>query len=106
MSEPSDRIPNQDSINSDINPTKSARVEEFKLNSGSVIDKVKELAKKGNVRKIIVKTDAGRSLIEIPLTVGVVGGVIGTITAPLLTVLGVVGIFAARLTIVVEKSIE
>jgi|GEM_PF-2732169 len=105
MSDPSDRIPEQSPIN-EVSPHNPPRVEEFKLSSGTVIDKVKELVKKGNVRKIIVKTDTGRSLVEIPLTVGVVGGVVGTITAPLFTVLGVVGVFAARLTIVVEKSIE
>lgn len=105
MSDPSDRIPDQSPIN-EVSPSDPARIEEFKLSSGTVIDKVKDLVKKGNVRKIIIKTDSGRSLIEIPLTVGVVGGVVGTITAPLFTVLGVVGVFAARLTIVVEKSIE
>ncbi|WP_299408905.1 DUF4342 domain-containing protein [Acaryochloris sp. IP29b_bin.148] len=104
MSEPSDRIPDQPPI--DVTPSDPARIEEFKLSSGSVIDKIKELVKKGNVRKIIIKTDAGRSLVEIPLTVGVGVGVVGTITVPLLTVLGVVGIFAARLTIVIEKSLE
>lgn len=105
MSEPSDRIPDQAPIN-EVSPSNPDRIEEFKLSSGSVIDKIKELVKKGNVRKIIIKTDAGRSLVEIPLTVGVGVGVVGTITAPLLTVLGVVGIFAARLTIVIEKSLE
>ncbi|NJM67861.1 MAG: DUF4342 domain-containing protein [Acaryochloris sp. RU_4_1] len=102
MSEPSDRTP----INTDVNSSSPIRVEEFKLSSSTVITKIKQLIQQGNVRKIIVKTDAGRSLVEIPLTVGVIGGVFGTITAPLLTVLGVVGIFAARLTIVVEKSVE
>lgn len=43
---------------------------------------------------------------EIPLSVGVGVGAVGIITAPLLTVLGVVGVFAARLTIVIEKSLE
>lgn len=105
MSEPSDHIPDQPPMK-DATPTNPARVEEFKLSSGSVIDKVKELVKKGNVRKIIIKTDAGRSLIEIPLSVGVGVGAVGIITAPLLTVLGVVGVFAARLTIVIEKSLE
>jgi len=105
MHDPSDRISNQTPMK-DATPTDPNRVEEFKLNSGSVIDKVKELVKKGNVRKIIIKTDSGRSLVEIPLSVGVGVGTVGMITAPLLTVLGVVGVFAARLTIVVEKSLE
>lgn len=100
MSEPSDRTETDNQANTPI------RIEEFKLSSSSVIDKVKQLLKQSNVRKIIIKSDDGRSLIEIPLTVGVVGGVVGAITVPLFTVLAVVGVFAARLTIVIEKSIE
>ena len=49
--------------------------EEFKVSGERLVDKVKELVREGNARKITVKNDDGHSLIEIPLTVGVVGSV-------------------------------
>lgn len=50
MSEPSDQVPMKDATPSD--PT---RVEEFKLSSGSVMDKVKELVKKAMSAKSSLK---------------------------------------------------
>ena len=68
----------------DARPT---RQEEFKLDGGKVLDKVKELLHAGNVRRIVLKNEEGRTLLEIPLTLGVVG-------AALLPVLAAVGALA------------
>lgn len=78
------------------------RTEEFRLEGGKVLDKVKEIIHAGNARRIILKSEEGRVYLEIPLTVGLIG-------AALLPVLAAVGALAAivtRMVIVVEKVRE
>lgn len=75
------------------------RTEEFKVDGGKVLDKVKEIIHAGNARRIVLKNEEGKTLMEIPLTWGVVG-------AALLPVFAAVGALAAlvtRMVIVVEK---
>jgi hypothetical protein len=75
------------------------RSEEFKLDGGKVVDKIKELIHQGNIRRIILKNEEGRTLIEIPLTLGVVGAAF----LPVLAAVGAIAALAASMTIVVEK---
>ncbi len=49
--------------------------------SGEIVDKIKELVKKGNVTKIVVKRGED-TLVNIPLNVGIVGGILGIAAAP------------------------
>ena len=49
------------------------RTEEIKIEGGKVLDKIKELIHQGNIRRIILKNEEGKTLIEIPLTLGLVG---------------------------------
>jgi hypothetical protein len=75
------------------------RTETFKLDGGKVLDTIKDLIHQGNIRRIILKNEEGKTLIEIPLTLGLVG-------AALLPVFAAVGALAAvvtRMVIVVEK---
>ncbi|MDZ4669862.1 MAG: DUF4342 domain-containing protein [Phototrophicales bacterium] len=52
--------------------------EEVEVAGNQVMGKVQELIQKGNVRRLIVKSQEGRVLLDTPLTVGVgVGGVVG-----------------------------
>jgi hypothetical protein len=75
------------------------RYEEFRLNGGEILNKVKEIIHEGNVRRIILKDEQGKTFMEIPLTVGVVGAII----APILAAVGAVAALASNLTIIVEK---
>lgn len=75
------------------------RREEFKLDGGKVVDKIKELIHEGNIRRIILKNEEGKTLIEIPLTLGVVGAAF----LPVLAAVGAIAALAASMTIVVEK---
>lgn len=83
-----------------------ANVEEFSINGDALVAKVKELIHQGNIRRIILKNEEGGTLIEIPLTVGVVGGVISAALFPVLAAVGVIGAMVAHLTIVIEKREE
>lgn len=75
---------------------------EVKVMGENLIGKVKDLVRQGNIRRLIIKNDAGRTLVEIPLTLGVVGAVV----APVWAALGAIAALAADLTIVVEKVEE
>ena len=64
---------------------------EERVNGEEILTKVKELIREGNIRNIIIKNDDGKTLINVPLTVGVVG----TVIAPQLAAIGAI---AALLT--------
>jgi len=76
------------------------RTEEFKLEGGKVLDKIKDLIHQGNIRRIILKNEAGKTLIEIPLTLGVVGAAL----LPVFAAVGALAAVATRMVIVVEKT--
>jgi len=76
--------------------------EEFKVRGKELVDKVGQLIREGNVRRIIVKDDKGNTFIEIPLTVATVGAV----AAPVLAGLGAIAALIANFTIGVEKIHE
>jgi Domain of unknown function (DUF4342) len=78
-------------------------VEEFTIHGDALVAKIKELIHQGNIRRIILKNEEGRVLIEIPLTVGVVGGVLSAALFPVMAAVGAIGAMVAHLTIVVEK---
>jgi hypothetical protein len=75
------------------------RTEEFKVNGGEIINKFKEILHEGNIRRIILKNDEGKTIVEIPLTVGIIGAAF----APVLAAVGAIAALATNLTIVVEK---
>jgi hypothetical protein len=78
---------------------KSAK-EEFKVAGGEIIEKIKELIHQGNIRKIIIKNEEEKTLIEIPLTLGIVGAAL----APVLAAVGAIAALVTKMTIVVEKT--
>jgi Domain of unknown function (DUF4342) len=74
--------------------------QEFKLSCDSVLGKIKELVHEGNVHRVTIKNDDGHTLIEIPLTIGVVGALL----LPVWAAIGAIAALAASLTIVVERT--
>ncbi len=79
-------------------------VEEVKINGDDLVAKVKELVHEGNIRRIIIKNEEGRILVEVPLTVGVVGGVIGAALFPVIAAVGAIGALVAHMTIIIERT--
>jgi hypothetical protein len=73
--------------------------EEFRVSGEAVLAKIKELVREGNVRRITIKNEEGRTLIEIPLTIGV----IGTVLLPVWAAIGAIAALAANLTLAVER---
>jgi Domain of unknown function (DUF4342) len=87
----------------DVKTVEKVGIEEFTINGDALGAKIKELVHQGNIRRIIIKNEEGHILIEIPLTVGVVGGVISAALFPVMAAVGSIGAMVAHLTIVVEK---
>jgi hypothetical protein len=76
--------------------------EEIQTTGEELVAKVKELVHEGNIRRLIIKNEEGKTLIEIPLTLGVVGALL----LPVLAAVGAIAALVADCTIVVEKVAE
>jgi len=73
--------------------------QEFTVSGNNLVDRVRELLHEGNVTRVIVKDEAGKTLLEIPATVGV----LGVVLAPWLAALGVVAALVTKCKIIVER---
>lgn len=73
--------------------------EEHKVSGERLLSRVKELVHEGNIRRITIKNEQGHTLMEVPLTVGVVGAVL----LPIWVAIGALAALAANYTLVVEK---
>jgi hypothetical protein len=73
--------------------------EELRVRGDALVGKVRELVREGNVRRIIIKDSEGRTMIEIPLTLGVVGALV----IPVWAAIGAIAALAADWSIVVER---
>src|ERR1051326_1106965 len=76
--------------------------EEHRVTGEGLVARVKELVHQGNIRRIIVKNDEGHTILEIPLTMGVVGAVL----LPIWVALGAIAALASHYTLVVEKRVS
>ena len=74
--------------------------EEFRVTGEAVLAKIKELVHEGNIRTITIKNEEGKVLINVPLSVGVVGALL----LPQLAAIGAIAAIATRCTIVVERT--
>ncbi len=75
------------------------RTEEFSVNGDQVVEKVKQLIKEGNVRRVIIKNEKGESIMEFPVTAGVVGALL----LPTLAAVGAAVALMTQCTIAVER---
>lgn len=79
----------------------SQRTEEHSVNSDKLLEKVRQIVRDGNARRITIRSESGKTLMEIPLTFGIVGVVL----APVWIAIGTIAALAGRYTIVVEKKV-
>ncbi|MGD9092643.1 MAG: DUF4342 domain-containing protein [Anaerolineales bacterium] len=78
------------------------RTEEYQVDGDYLVHKIKELVHEGNIRRITIKNEEGKRLIEIPLTIGAVGVVL----LPVWAAIGAIAALVTNCTIVVEKVEE
>jgi hypothetical protein len=80
---------------------KEAKKEEsFKVKGEELIKKVREIIREGNVRKITIIDKEGKTILVVPLTIGVIGAVI----APVFAAIGAVAALVTECTISVERN--
>ena len=76
-----------------------SHTQEFSVDGDQLLAKVRELVHEGNVRRLTIKNDEGRTMLELPLTIGVIG-------AALLPVFAAIGALAALATAARSSSSE
>lgn len=83
-----------------MNEQPRPRTQEFTIDGDEVVAKVKELIHEGNIRRITIKNEDGRTMLEVPLTIGLIGAAL----LPVLAAIGAAAALATRCTIVVERE--
>jgi len=78
----------------------SPRTEEFQFSGDTLLAKIKEVIRAGNIRRIVIRNEEGKALVDIPLTAGVVGALL----APQLAAIGAIAALVIRGTIMIEKE--
>jgi hypothetical protein len=74
--------------------------ESFKVNGDEILNKVKDIIKEGNARRIIIKNEKEETIMEFPLTIGAIGAVL----APVFAAVGTLAALVTNCTILVEKK--
>lgn len=74
--------------------------EEFEVEGQNLLGKIKELVKDANVKRITIKSEDGNTLMEVPLTVGVVGIVL----LPIWAAIGAIAALVTKATISIERG--
>ncbi|MVT10673.1 DUF4342 domain-containing protein [Chitinophaga tropicalis] len=80
----------------------STTKESFSISGEKLVEKVKELIKEGNIRRISIHDKSGKELMNFPLTIGVVGALF----APVLAAIGAAAALIGECTITVEREQE
>ena len=81
---------------------KKTRTEVFSISGEELVSTVKKLVHEGNIRRIAIENKDGRTLLEVPLTLGVVGALL----LPTLAALGALAAIVTECKIVVERIDE
>ena len=79
--------------------------EKFTISGDKLVEKVKQLIREGNIRRVRVIHE-GKTVLEIPLTIGASATAVMILTAPLLAALGAFAALVTKCTIEVEKVEE
>jgi hypothetical protein len=74
--------------------------EEIKVTGAKLLETVKNVVRAGNVRRVVVRNAAGRTVLDVPLTAGLAGAVL----LPLWAALGGLAALAAHYTVVIERD--
>jgi Domain of unknown function (DUF4342) len=76
-------------------------VEEIQVMGTNLVEKVKELIHEGNVQRLLIKNEEGYILVEIPVTLAVIGAV----AAPVLAAVGGIATVVTKCRVVVERRV-
>jgi len=91
-------------MTNDLKKTGRDWTEELTVTGQELVERIKKLVAEGNVRRLIIRKPDGDSLLEIPLTAGVVAGGAVTIMAPVLAALGALAALLTEFRIEVIRT--
>ena len=74
--------------------------ESFKVATDQLVDALKKIVHEGNVRRVVIK-QSGQTVVEFPMTIGVVG----TVFAPMLAAAGALAAVLTDCSIEVERTV-
>lgn len=78
----------------------SDQPEEIEVDDDSLVTKVKDLVKEGNVRRIVIKNSDGESVLEVPVT----AAVLGTVILPAVVAIGAIAGLSKNWTLEVYRK--
>ncbi len=76
--------------------------EKFTVSGSQLLEKIKQLIHEGNIRRVRLLHD-GRTVLEIPLSIGAPAAAIAILAVPVLAALGAFAALVTECTIEVEK---
>ncbi len=78
--------------------------EEIEVTGGQLVERVRELIQEGNVRRLIIRNQDGRTILEIPLTIGAAAGGALLVFYPVLAGLAAIGGLLMKLKIEIVRE--
>ena len=82
------------------------RTEEYVFSGDEIIAKIKELLHEGNVRRMTIYSDSGTVLLDVPLTIGLVGTAAAVVLAPVLSTITMLAGVLLKIKVKVERIEE
>ncbi|PKD43127.1 DUF4342 domain-containing protein [Rhodohalobacter barkolensis] len=86
--------------------TEKTILEEIQGTVQEIISQIKELIRKGDAKRVIVKNRKGNVLLESRLTLGVAGAAVLAIYAPIFTAITTLVLYVSDVRVFVEKEIN
>ena len=80
--------------------TKDTTKEEIVIDADKVVEAVKRIVKEGNARRIVIQNEKGKTILEVPVTVGAIGAVI----VPVVAAIGALAALMTKCKIIVIKD--
>jgi hypothetical protein len=80
-------------------PDERGPCDEVKVTGENLLATIRELIREGNYRRIIIRNEQGHTLLEIPLTMGLVGALL----LPVWAAIGAMAAMASGFSIIVER---
>src|SRR6056297_95213 len=86
--------------------TEKTILEEIQGTAQEIISQIKELIRKGDAKRVIVKNKKGNVLLESRLTLGVAGAVVIAVYAPLFTAITTLILYVSDVRVFVERNVD
>lgn len=74
--------------------------EEFRVKGDEIVAKIKEIIREGNARRIVIRSEQGKTLVEFPLTIGLIGALL----LPTWAAIGAIAALVTDCVILVERA--